>query len=275
MILNLYKERGETPLERVQRFVAKNPEHKNEKITYLGRLDPMAHGVMLVATGEDVKRKEEFLNLDKEYEFVALFGFVTDTYDILGKVLRVSRISALNENEVRKVASVYQGEREQKYPLYSSKMISKIFNQKKKSCSKSPRSSSLPMAARPDIFSQDFFSDDTLEIEIPSKKINIYEMNFHGLDELKAKELFGRLLMEISKVKGNFRQNSILVLWREVLEGFRDDRLYIGRFSAKVSTGTYIRGIISDMGNTLGVGACAFSIKRNKVGDFDISESIR
>src|SRR3989344_2750066 len=123
MIHNLYKHRGETPLERIHRFRAEKPKFKDQKFTYLGRLDPMAEGVLLVASGEDVKKKDEFLGLDKEYEFTILFGFATDTYDVLGKIVRVEKLQNLNENEVRKVASIYKGEREQKYPPFSSKTV--------------------------------------------------------------------------------------------------------------------------------------------------------
>lgn len=273
MILNLYKERGETPLERIQRFVAENPEFDKDpstgqkvKMTYLGRLDPMAEGVLLVASGDDIKRKEEFLELDKDYEFTAVFGFATDTYDILGKVLRVSKIKNFFESDVRKAASVYIGEREQKYPLYSSKVISKglkkglVLWQEKSSRSESSR---VAPASLPGI------SDD----EIPTKKINIYDMKFKGLVELKPKEFFGRLLMDISKVRGDFRQNSTLVLWQKILQGYRDGKVYIGQFSASVSSGTYIRGIVNDLGNTLGVGACALSIKRTRVGEYSVANS--
>ncbi len=266
MIHNLYKQRGETPLERIHRFRNGNPKFKDEKFTYLGRLDPMAEGLLLVASGparhasrgergvagrDDLKRKEEFLGLDKEYEFVALFGFATDTYDCLGKIVRVEKLQNLDENEVRKVAMIYEGEREQKYPPYSSKI------QKWNS---------------PD--------DDVDGVEIPSKNINIYKMEFLGLQTLSAKELFGRLLMDISKVKGDFRQNEILITWKKILEGMisnnsGDNKIFLGNFKASVSTGTYIRGIVNDLGNTLGTGACALSIKRTKLGDYKIEDSLK
>ena len=34
--------------------------------------------------GEKVHEKEKYLALDKVYEFEVLFGFATDTYDMLG-----------------------------------------------------------------------------------------------------------------------------------------------------------------------------------------------
>jgi len=193
MIYNLYKQRGETPLECIQRFAKSKLGLKGEKMTYLGRLDPMAEGVLLMASGEDVQRKEEFLSLDKEYDFVSIFGFSTDTYDILGRIMRVEKIAEdpiSLENQIRRVVSVYEGEREQKYPLYSSKGLAL----KKQ-------------------------NNSLAEDELPSKKITIHKINFHGLDALSNQELFGRLLMDISKVSGDFRQHEILVLWKEILLG--------------------------------------------------------
>jgi len=248
MIYNLYKQRGETPLECIRRFAKITPELKGEKMTYLGRLDPLAEGVLLMASGEDIKRKEEFLGLDKEYDFVSIFGFATDTYDVLGKIVRVEKLKDISENEIRKVAIVYEAEREQKYPEYSSKMIAKKKN----------------LTGWDEV-----------------KKINIYKIQFHKMEILNSKELFGRLLMDISRVRGDFRQHEILILWKEVLLGSgqlsnnKKTNYFIGRFSAHVSSGTYIRGLVNDMGNTLGCGATTLSIRRTRVGDYKIEDSIK
>jgi tRNA pseudouridine55 synthase len=252
MIFNLYKQRGETPLECIQRFARGNPLlSKKEKMTYLGRLDPLAEGVLLVATGDDVMRKEEFLGLDKEYDFISIFGFATDTYDILGKIVRVEKLTELSEYDLGKVAMIYEGERDQKYPLYSSKMIARRI---------SPHSASR--------------SDPLLNAG-EGKKIKIHKIKFHKLDELSNKELFGRLLMDISKVQGDFRQHEILILWKELLFKNPKNKIFLGKFSAHVSSGTYIRSLVNDMGNTLGCGATTLSIKRKRVGDYKIEDSLR
>jgi len=244
-------------LECIQRFVDANPDLKGEKMTYLGRLDPLAEGVLLVASGDDVKRKEEFLGLDKEYDFVSIFGFATDTYDILGKIVRVERLNDLSENDIRKISMIYEGEREQEYPKYSSKMIS--LSRKQKTAS--------PLTPPP--------RGGEEETDIPSRKITIHKIQFHKIDALNNKELFGRLLMDISKVRGDFRQHEILILWRDMLTKYPNIKTFLGRFSAHVSSGTYIRSLVNDMGNTLGCGATALSIKRNRVGDYKIEDSIK
>lgn len=274
MIYNLYKQRGETPLECIQRFARATPELKGQKMTYMGRLDPLAEGVLLMASGEDVKRKEEFLGLDKEYDFVSIFGFATDTYDILGKILRVEKLENINEMDLIKIAKIYEGEREQEYPKYSSKNI----NMMRKKKSSGEQLSERDWRESEEIFQQkntpvareNLFSSE----EIYPKKITVHKMQFHKLDALSNKELFGRLLMDITKVKGDFRQHEILVLWKEILFKYEHTKIFIGRLSAHVSSGTYIRGIVNDMGNTLGCGATTLSIKRTRVGDFEIKDSI-
>ena len=252
MIHNLYKHRGETPLECIQNFRKKHPEQKEEKWTYLGRLDPMADGVLLAATAEDIKKRDEFLNLDKDYDFTVLFGFSTDSYDILGKIFRVEKIDSVSESTLIRLTKAYEGKREQKYPAFSSKTVNGV---------------ALHDLARRGVI------DD---IEIPTKNVTIKKLEFLGFDTLLPKELLGRSLMDIGKVKGDFRQHDILILWKQMLGGFeRQDKIFLGKFKAHVSSGTYIRGIVNDLGNSLGIGACALSITRTKVGEYDIKDSIR
>jgi tRNA U55 pseudouridine synthase TruB len=47
-VLKLYKNVGETPLECLERFRVENSEYKDVPMTYAGRLDPMAEGVLIV-----------------------------------------------------------------------------------------------------------------------------------------------------------------------------------------------------------------------------------
>lgn len=282
MIFNLYKQKGETPLECITRF-GKERTIK-EKMTYLGRLDPLAEGVLLVATGDDIKRKEEFLRLDKEYEFSVIFGFSTDTYDTMGKIVKQEKIKEINETDLMKIANVYEGERDQKYPLYSSKMIAK--NQKKKTSREQLsdrdwresegifQQKNTPVV-RENVFSFDSgFSSESFS-ESLSKKITVYKTQFHKLEIFSAKELFGRILSDISKVKGDFRQIEILEDWKKILlNSEKDKKYFVAKFSAHVSSGTYIRSLVNDMGTTLGCGATTLSIKRTRIGNYKIEDGL-
>lgn len=238
MIYNLYKNPGETPLERIGRFVKTDPKLEEEKMCYLGRLDPLAEGILLVASDKDIKKREELLKLDKEYEFTAVFGFATDTYDVMGKISNVKNTEGLSEMDLIKVCKLYEGEREQEYPKYSSKYLS--------GKQKPPQ----------------------------TKKIKIHKLDFLGLYELRGKELFGRLLMDIGRVKGNFRQMEILEEWKGLL--FEKEETYLlAHLKAEVSSGTYIRSLVNEIGKTLGCGATVLHIKRTRVGDYKIEDSMK
>jgi tRNA U55 pseudouridine synthase TruB len=102
-ILNLYKEAGETPLECMERFRLAHKEYGGVPMTYAGRLDPLASGVLLVLASEARFKREEFLALPKEYEFECLWGISTDTYDPLGLITSISP-TAPQENEIQKLA---------------------------------------------------------------------------------------------------------------------------------------------------------------------------
>ena len=56
-VINLYKPVGFTPLQAVERFKEENVRYKKEKISYPGRLDPMAQGVLLLLVGDETKKK--------------------------------------------------------------------------------------------------------------------------------------------------------------------------------------------------------------------------
>jgi tRNA pseudouridine55 synthase len=46
------------------------------------------------------------------------------------------------------------------------------------------------------------------------------------------------------------------------------------RFSSHVSSGTYIRSLVEDMGEALAVGAYTTNLRRTKIGDYDINDAI-
>src|SRR3989344_5427873 len=128
-IIVLDKKEGETPLAALERFRKSIPKYKNAKdvrMTYAGRLDPMASGLLLILAGDETKKKEKSLALTKEYDFTVLFGFSTDTYDILGKVTHSlirgnSRIDL--EKKIKNNLKFFRGKFRQKYPSYSSKTV--------------------------------------------------------------------------------------------------------------------------------------------------------
>ena len=120
----LYKNIGETPLHVLDNLRKKDIFFKDKKLTYAGRLDPMAEGLLLVLSGEECKRKEYYVNLDKEYEFEILIGFKTDSKDVLGiSKYDSKKLENISSDEIKEKLKNFTGKQKMKYPIFSSKTV--------------------------------------------------------------------------------------------------------------------------------------------------------
>lgn len=241
-IILLNKKEGETPLEALENFRKKNPRYLGVPMTYAGRLDPMASGVLLILTGEETKNKEKYLVKEKEYDFQVLFGFTTDTYDILGKVIANKNL-VIKKGELKKQIKSnlksFLGESIQKYPIYSSKTVK----------------------GKP-LFSYARTGED---VEIPKRKIFIKKLKLEKIIEINNRKLFKNIEKRIKKVKGDFRQDEILKIWKKELSNSKTQKFFIASLKTKCSSGTYVRSVANSLGNKLEIPALAFSIKRTKI----------
>jgi len=245
-ILNLYKQIGETPLECLIRFKSAHPEYNDVKMTYAGRLDPMAEGVLVVLAGtiSEIKKKE-ILEFDKEYEFEILWGFETDTYDVLGLVtsVGVEPTKHFDRKLPRYIESMLK-KKTQEYPPYSSRAVG---------------GKSLFMWAR---------EGKINEVDIPTRHIRIFSIEHLETRRVLQKEIFENIKEKVNKVEGDFRQSEILKKWEESITS--DEYALISTCKATVSSGTYIRSLAYHLGKEMGSGALAYSIKRTRVGEYRI-----
>ena len=244
-IIIVNKKEGETPLEALELFRAKHKEYKDLPITYAGRLDPMASGVLILLAGEEAKKKEEYLGLDKEYEFEVLFGFATDTYDILGKVTQISHgLFEGLEGAIKSNLKYFTGKFVQKYPPYSSKTVK-----------------GKPMFE---------YSRENIKIEAPEREVNVKSLKLIKMRIIKSKKLLENIKKRIKKVKGDFRQKEIIKLWQKNLN-HRETKYAMAYFKIKCGSGTYVRGIANSLGEKISIPALAYSIKRTRGEKYKLS----
>lgn len=248
-VLNLYKEIGETPLERIERFVKDNPEYEDRPMTYAGRLDPMAEGVLLILTGPEVHKKQYYNGLTKEYESEFLFGIETDTFDVLGKVVEVSDDPTVPFKKLLSELPSFEGMQKQKMPPFASEKMN---------------GTALWRLAR----DGEIGPDDT-----PEKEIEIQKIEMQKMSEISKDELLKEIERRIKKTKGDFRQKEILMTWEESLRLAKPETFQILRVRIGCGSGTYVRRIAYDLGKRLGLPALALSIKRTKVGSYFIDYS--
>jgi tRNA pseudouridine55 synthase len=250
-VLNLYKRMGETPLERLERLRRERYEYQNEVLSYAGRLDPMAEGVMLALVGSANTRREEYLELDKEYTLDVLFGFSTDTYDILGKVVEKGDPSTVHPKEVEDHLKSFHGEVSQEYPPYSSKTV---------------QGKSLFEWARTNAIGT---------LILPRRNITIDHIALQGMYKVEEQALLSYIEEQVGKVNGDFRQDDVLTLWRRQLSKAGKRTFPAATVSIACSSGTYARSIAQGLGEKLGVPALALRILRTKVGEYEIDQALR
>ena len=82
----------------------------------------MARGTLIILKGLECKQQHLYCNLDKVYTFEILFGFKTDTYDIMGLV---ESYNILNLKNINFDINKYIGKFNQPYPPYSSIIVNK------------------------------------------------------------------------------------------------------------------------------------------------------
>ena len=250
-ILNLYKHLGETPRERLERLRIQKPEYSEEVLSYAGRLDPMAEGVLLCLVGPANKRREAYLDLSKEYTFDVLFGFSTDTYDILGRVIETGPLHGVRHKQVAKALNEFRGEISQEYPPYSSKTV---------------EGKSLFAWAR---------SNALAQIVLPHHTITVFEIALKAMYKVPEPTLLSYIETNVEKVQGDFRQEEIIRTWRQYLRRDGKREFPCATVQISCSSGTYARSIAHGIGMELKVPSLALRIMRTKVGDYSIENSLR
>jgi len=245
-ILKLYKEKGETPLECILRFKKDNPTHEKVKMTYAGRLDPLAEGLLLVLVGDECKNKDKYLGLDKVYELDILFGFSTDTYDLMGLVKDFSDYREIKLKEIVKLLGNFVGEFTQKYPVYSSKTIKgkPLFEYAK--------------------------NGELEEKSIPEKKVKITKIKNIKEFFISKNKLQKNITKSISLVNGDFRQKEILSCWKKNLLKNKNKKYKVISVVVSCTSGTYMRSLANNIGISTGIPSLAFRIKRIKIGKYKI-----
>ena len=254
---------GETPLEALEQLRREKGIDASVPMTYAGRLDPMAEGLLLILVGDECKKKEEYLGLDKEYDVHVLLGVGSDTGDILGIV--DSGIKELNNKFGNFTKEAFEeliklkiieliGKRVEKYPSFSSKPI---------------KGKPLFMYAKEGSLAS--LDKD----EIPQKEIEIHAIDFLGMEPIEQRELIETAIERIKKVKGDFRQKEIVESWKKLdhglIKGDESGDFLIIKIHVKSSSGAYMRTLAQKLGESLdttGIKALAWKIKRTKIGDF-------
>jgi tRNA pseudouridine55 synthase len=241
VVLPLYKPAGPTPLQALERL-RHHAGLGSEKLTYAGRLDPLAEGVMLILGGEDRYRKEQYTGLDKTYEAEFLIGWGSDTGDVLGRIHRARPGEGRVEDAVRSL----EGERERRVPAWAS----------------------VPVDGK----SLVWYQLQGQPVQPPLRPMRVDQALLRGERRVDADTLHRCIIQKISLVHGSFRQTEALTDWASCLSEPDQGRLI--HVSCITGPGTYVRSLAAELGAFLGTEALLFSLCRSRVGRWAAADCI-
>ena len=118
----LYKKPNISSFKAIKEF---QKENNIRKIGHTGTLDPVAQGLLLVATDDDTKLIPYIKNKDKEYKVEMKLGFISKTYDAEGPIEFFPHYQPSNE-EVLNILNSFIGNIQQIPPCFSAKKINGI-----------------------------------------------------------------------------------------------------------------------------------------------------
>ena len=250
LVHNLYKPIGLTPLEILKRYLAKTNQ-ADRKATYVGRLDPMAHGVQIILIDPSRERVEELKGLDKTYKTKVVFGVETDTNDLLGLAKTSDANQIINKEKVLSELSRIVGTFDQPYPIYSAAKVN---------------GQPLHYWAR---------NGKIDSITIPTHPVTVLEAKLLEFDQISFESIVNKAEKFIPTISGDFRQDQILERWKPLLQKNKKRMLTKATIEFKCSSGTYIRQIVDQLGKDLEGSAFCLDIYRTQVGNYFIDTSVK
>lgn len=301
----VYKKCGQTPLDCINEIKKENQELLHLPLTYAGRLDPLAEGVLIILIGDECLKKDEYLKLGKVYETTIIFGFETDTYDLMGMVNEETASStptkesfdfSQSDSFIRpaenwttdfvllkaKTKEVF----ETVWPSFLKNLARRPEDLSNISFGEALNKILLQFIGR---FKQSYppYSSRTVngkplykwaregkldEITIPSH--DVFVENIEVLKEgfLSGENFLRKIKKDIALVGGDFRQKEIIDLWEKTLKDKKDEQYKTITLKISCGSGVYVRGIAHELGVSLGVPAIALDIIRTKIGEYEINK---
>lgn len=122
MFYLLNKPKGISSFKHIKKF---SNQLNIKKIGHTGTLDPLASGLMLVATDEDTRLIPYINDKTKKYRTVIQFGQATSTYDSEGEITFQSS-QKIENDDLTKILNWFQNQTVQIPPIFSAKKINGV-----------------------------------------------------------------------------------------------------------------------------------------------------
>ncbi len=243
-MITVYKPIGISCVDLIK-ILQEKEEYKGKRMGASGRLDEMAHGVVIILLDDETKKIKEYHNLDKVYKFRFIIGLETDTTSVLGLFQNKVNCNGVNIDLIREtILSFKSTEFLQEYHVYSSYC---------------PKHDSL----KKPLWWWAKHGRLNEIAEMPNKKVSVYDIVVKNIKKIYLDEFIKECLENLSKVKGDLRQDEIINQWNIYYQN-EDKTINFIEFECeiKVSSGFYIRQFVKDIGKKLNLNVLVTEIER-------------
>lgn len=188
-----------------------------KKVGFAGTLDPLASGLLILASGSATKLLDIFHEWPKKYLAAITFGKTSNTYDLEGEIEEIKNAKAFSLEDLQAALKKLTGEIDQQAPVYSAK---KIAGQKLNNLARQGKKITPP-SSRVIIYDYKIidFSYPVLQVEIKVSKGTYIRSLAHDLGQLLGT---GALLSDLRRLSiGDFKvENAVtkIDLSKEVLK---------------------------------------------------------
>lgn len=250
------------------------------KMGHGGTLDPLASGVLVIGVGSGTKKLGEYTNGSvKKYECVGLLGGSTTTGDSEGELLLKAKVDHITKDLIDKTRERMIGTLDQTPPIFSAlKMDGKRLYEYARDGLPLPRQIK---SREVKIYDLDV-KDDSLSTDHDYVFIKS-EVDENG--KTLAEQLANNPTLNDHKVPfakewvDKNKDNKELPLDMSTIEDsdvYENDeyRAPLLHFDATVSSGTYIRSLLSDMGRCVGSTAYMVKLIRWKQAEWELNKNV-
>jgi tRNA pseudouridine55 synthase len=253
---------------------------KKLKMGHGGTLDPLASGVLVIGVGSGTKKLGDYTNGSvKKYECVGLLGGSTTTGDSEGELLLKTEINHVTRELLDKARARMIGKLDQTPPIFSAlKMDGKRLYEYAREGLALPRQIK---SREVEIFDLDI-KDDTLsnKHDYVFLKSEVDESGKSLADQLANNPTLNDHTVPFSKswLAKNKNDKELPLPMRIIKDSdvYENDeyRAPLLHFDATVSSGTYIRSLLSDIGRSVGSSSYMVKLVRWKQAEWDLKKNV-
>lgn len=226
------------------------PEYTDKKMAFSGRLDEMAHGIVLILVGDATKLSPICNAKQKTYRFRFVIGVETDTTSVLGIICNKKNVDLIDDklDELMIYINSFNGKTFiQEYHIFSSFV---------------PKDNKYKMPLWQWAIAGKLDEMD----EIPKKEVTINEISIVQCKKILVDDFLKESLDNLDKLQqGEFRKDQIIVQWKNFKQSEQNELMYEFECIATVSSGFYVRQFVKDMGKHFNINVTVTEIERTSI----------